>query len=219
MRLEIPDWLRSALSTLNWDILGFKIHVGDTITAGMEWALDGTNTIADWAAEYSAWAFDFQQEVLELFRDWQPVIQSALDLLNNPFASIGQFIDEWWNNPANPIRTFIDAKWSQLEDWWLSKRSQVEAWIDTGTAWIQARLESAESLLNSLYATWDDFRSEILPGLASYLDVQAIINELLLTWSDLFNTWATIKDDIIEFFTDPLEWLWSKFADWFLGPE
>ena len=80
MRLEIPDWLRSALSTLNWDILGFKIHIGDTITAGMEWALDGTNTIADWAAEYSAWAFDFQQEVLELFRDWQPVIQSALDL-------------------------------------------------------------------------------------------------------------------------------------------
>ncbi|GAJ02576.1 unnamed protein product, partial [marine sediment metagenome] len=26
-------------------------------------------------------------------------------------------------------------------------------------------------------------------------------------------------DDIAKFFTDPLEWLLSKFTDWFLGKE
>jgi len=24
---------------------------------------------------------------------------------------------------------------------------------------------------------------------------------------------------VLEFFTDPLEWLWVRFTDWFLGPE
>ena len=64
-----------------------------------------------------------------------------------------------------------------------------------------------------------EFKASILPQLTTFADVDERIKEFQRTWQDLFNFYETFRNDIVAFFTDPLEFLLARFTDWFLGPE
>lgn len=43
MYLRKPTWLRNILNHLNWDILWFKVHIGDAIETSIDWVIDWLN--------------------------------------------------------------------------------------------------------------------------------------------------------------------------------
>ncbi|KKK66018.1 hypothetical protein LCGC14_2968300, partial [marine sediment metagenome] len=95
-------------------------------------------------------------------------------------------------------------------------------WNITWPAWL-AQFET-------LRASWDNFWVTIYPGLVSFAwlttwwnerlaDVAGLIDSAFTIREGLWDGWQDVRGAVLEFFSDPLEWLWSKFTDWFLGPE
>ena len=102
-------------------------------------------------------------------------------------------------------------------DWVLSLWSSLTAWVN--------------SLINSVYDYISSVWSNITAWVSSLLgNITAWVNSLI---ADLDSWWRTqlvllnetfgwvldFRDAIVEFFTDPLEFIWTRFTDWFLGPE
>ena len=82
----------------------------------------------------------------------------------------------------------------------------------------------------NLKAAWDTFWTVTFPTLVSWAwlttwwnsrleDIQGLINSAFTIREGLWTGWQDWRDKVVEFFTDPLEWLLAKFTDWFLGPE
>lgn len=130
---------------------------------------------------------------------------------------------EWWSSWWTWIRQ--EVNW-----WWSSTQYTVQGWIASAVQGFNDLINSVETALNTLQAAWDDFWTVILPNLlditwltswwaSKLLEIDTLINSWFLTWTPFWEGWLDVKDTVIEFFNDPLEWLWQRFLDWFLGPE
>ena len=84
--------------------------------------------------------------------------------------------------------------------------------------------------LSLLAAQWSDFLSQKLPTLfdigtvgewwrSRVLEVAALIDTRLKESESLWAGWQDFRGTVADFFSDPLEFLLSRFTDWFLGPE
>ena len=51
------------------------------------------------------------------------------------------------------------------------------------------------------------------------VDVESLINSAFTERERYWSGWQDMRDKVIEFFANPFDYLWSRFADWFLGPE
>ncbi len=219
MAISKPSWLRSWLSNLNWEILTWRVYVGDAIEDAIDWAVDWINWAIYQAESAYAWARSAWDKALDVGRDLGALINREIQkVLNN-----------------------IEAWWGDLGEWWEAKRQDILDWIDTAQDWLLDRVDDVRKGLASLGQTWDnfweniwpqllkdfnawivkvgEFFADILPGLASRFDITKAFDDFMLAWQDLFNFWVGFKTDLVAFLTDPLEWLWGKFTDWFLGPE
>lgn len=197
MSLNKPGWLESWLSHLNWDILNWHIYVGDAIESAIDWVLDWIDDLATWAAQIAAWWEDFRQEVIDAFN-------AVVDFINEGIGNLGNIVSTWWDN---------------LSEWWEGIKTTVLDWIDTAVEWVSDRIDDLAHLVDKIGIWWENFTTVVLPTLASKFDITAAFDQFMLTWRDLFEGWEAFKDSIFDFFNDPLDWLWDRFTDWWLGPE
>lgn len=197
MALIKPDWLESWLNNLNWDILGWQIYVGDAIESAIDFVLTWINNIAEWAASVVAWLDELRQEIIDGF---------------NVFV---EWLNELWNTLTNIVETW----WDSLAEWWSARIEDVKDLIAVAVQWVNERIDDVKTVLDSIAEWWENFTTVILPELASKFDITAAFDDFMLKWQDLFNTFEEFKQGIWDFFTDPLEWLWIQFTDWFLGKE
>lgn len=197
MALIKPDWLESWLNNLNWDILGWQIYVGDAIESAIDFVLTWINNIAEWAASVVAWLDELRQEIIDGF---------------NVFVV---WLNELWNTFTNIVETW----WDSLAEWWSARIEDVKDLIAVAVQWVNDRIDDVKTVLDSIAVWWENFTTVILPELASKFDITAAFDDFMLKWQDLFNTFEEFKQGIWDFFTDPLEWLWIQFTDWFLGKE
>jgi hypothetical protein len=197
MALIKPSWLEGALSHLNWDILTWHVYVGDAVESAIDWVLGWIDSLAEWAAQIVAWWEDFRQEVVDFFT----------------------LVSNWFNEVWQWILNFADTLGDWIANWWESTRVMVLDWIDTAVAWVSDRVDDLSHIVDTMGIWWENFTTVILPELASKFDITKAFDDFMLTWGDLFEGWEVFKDAFIEFFTNPLEWLWLQFTDWFLGKE
>lgn len=197
MALIKPSWLESWLNNLNWDILGWHVYVGDAIESAIDFVLTWINNIAEWAASVVAWLDELRQEIVDGF---------------NIFV---EWLNELWDNFTNIVETW----WDSLAEWWSARVQDIKDWIDIAVQWVNDRIDDVKAVLDGIVVWWENFTTVILPELASKFDITAAFDEFMLQWQDLFNTFEEFKQGIWAFFTDPLEWLWTQFIDWFLGRE
>ena len=153
----------------------------------------------------------------ELLEDWEDEIRDILS-----WSNIRSLIRDWLPDLEDTIDWWIDRwHWFQNEvgDWWDDVKSTVQGWIDIATEG-----------LDSLVAEWDNFWTVTFPTLVSFdwldtwwkdrlKDIDKLINDTIKDWFPWYDNLVQVKDELFEFFTDPLEWLLGKFTDWFLGPE
>lgn len=132
---------------------------------------------------------------------------------------VADVIDSWWSSTSQDVQDLIDAAVSGLE-------SLRAAWLDF---W-QNIWPAAQLLIDNLQTSWNDFWQYIYPDLVDFawigiwwdariIEVQGLIDTAFTIRAPLWDGWPDWRDSVAEFFTDPIEWIWSRFTDWFLGAE
>jgi len=152
---------------------------------------------------------------------------------------------KWWFPWLYDVGEWFYGRWnwflSSVGDWWNSTKTTVLGWIDIAKEWALELIEDTNRRLTELQPVWDFFKGKlenvenvlnwyfewkdrviaavIRWGFVTALDVAGLIAAAFLEREDLWAGWQDFRDKIADFFTDPLEFLWTLFADWFLGPE
>ena len=154
-----------------------------------------------------------------LIRRWLPALEDVISWWESWTTWVRQRIDDWWYYTKNTVQG-----WIAIGDQWLKDL------IDDANAWL-ARLQSSINDLigmlpgiSELAAWFSDWWGNILSHLTSWwanrvLDVQGLIDTAFTAREPFWAGWQDVKDNVIEFFSSPLDWLLDHFTDWFLGPE
>ena len=157
---------------------------------------------------------------------------------------IWEYFEKWFNWGMWAWDWVADAflnVWNIVDDWWSSTQSTVRAWIDEAKSYAASLVANLNLMLSSLQSAWDDFKGMIptideviywwrnWPGnvltivstwwTSTMGEVQGLIDSSFIEREPFWAGWQELKDKVAEFFTDPLEFLWARFTDWFLGPE
>lgn len=183
----------------------------------VEWFGD-FNEWLDWAADRLEEIFSWEN-IRSLIRSWLPDLEDALDWWDRWWVWVGQEIADWWSEILPYVLTYVD--------------NAVEGFSDLVAAWDTFWTVTWPGLLDELAGLkgeWDNFWVNIFPDLVSFTwlttwwadrvnDVQDLIDSAFTLRDSLWAGWQDMREDVLEFFADPLEWLWARFTDWFLGPE
>lgn len=128
-----------------------------------------------------------------------------------------------WIDAATGAWEWVTNAWQRVTDivgdWWLVTQTTVEGWIDT-----------AVEGLSDLKAAWDNFWTVLFPNLVNFdwlaiwwssrlTDIGNLIDSAFTLRSGLWEGWQEVATNVVDFITTPLDWLWERFTDWFLGRE
>ena len=211
----LKDFLAS--SWLNFDILGWHIGIGEAVEEAIDWVVVWINEAIDWIGEtwnklFVLWD-DFWRELGEVWVKLGEVWDWFIALPGN----IWKEITDWWSDPDNIIRVFIDGVKEALT----------------------VVIEGVGTVANRIATAWDNFWTLIFPTLIDF-------NWWRGFWGGMFSNisdwWAPEKQKVTEetdakiapveeevnrhtswwetfwdFLTNPLDWLMDRFIDWFLG--
>lgn len=190
---ELQEWLRE----FNYEILGIPLLFGDWIEIAIDWLLEPINYIANWAEAVSNWLVDFRAEVLDVIDLFLANLNQAISNILNTITAWGDILGEWWEDKKLLI-----------------------------LGWIEAAIEG----FNNLKVAWDNFWTTAFPNLVNFQwltdwwgnrlsEIDTLITSRLQEWFPFYNTLSEMWNSIVEFFIDPLDWLETRFTDWFLGKE
>ncbi|KKN28991.1 hypothetical protein LCGC14_0848570 [marine sediment metagenome] len=144
---------------------------------------------------------------------------NAWDWISNAFGNVWNIIDDWWTAATLTVQGWIEIAtegFTNLKVLW------DEFWVITWPRWT--------ATLAALGSQIGDFFTNTLPDLLSYLKLEnwwngklfaidGLIGSKIVEWFPFYDNLVEIWNDIVEFFSDPGEFLLSRLADWFLGPE
>ena len=197
----------------------------------IQWFLDAATKAWNWVNN----AFGNVWDIVEIWWsvtsstlvDWisaatKAGVSTALNAWNwvkNAFWNVWDIVDIWWSVTKPIVQSLIDTAVGGLKD-------VAGAWSDFWNNLWPALTRGFDSLKSS----WDNFWVYTLPDLVTnnwlttwwigrLLDVRALINTAVKDIADLAEGWQEMKSNVVTFFQDPLEFIWQRFADWFLGPE
>lgn len=215
-------FLNLALDAWSWPIVG-------------GWLGDGFAALVDFASEcaYALWrASNWYEDTIELLRDilswsnirnlirgWLEGIEEAIAWFSTAFSNVVAIINAWWDSVISSVQDMIDAATQGIDE-------VTTAWHNFWTVTWPGLLDDLEDL----GAKWTDFWNITFPTLVSFTwlttwwnsrltDISELIDSAFTLRDGLWAGWQEIRDDVLEFFVDPLGWLEAKFTDWFLGEE
>jgi len=173
--------------------------------------------------------FDYVFEVLS-FRV-NDALNAAGDALSRATTAYNLVTDVWTyatgylKNLANEAWDRAGNVWGSVTDW--LKDKAIEAY--NKAVWAYEQIEAAVTAkAQEIYAWVKEVPAEIkafVDGVVADIGavtvdiVQTLINKALAAIAAPINLINLRFDDIQDFFNSPLDWLESKFADWFLGKE
>ena len=179
-------------------------------------------------AHFCMWVVEVAEKIIDVlnldmiwehFKKWFEWAQWAWEWITNAFNNIANIVTDWWNLEDNPIRLFIESATEGLDEllsawndfWTITWPEWMSAFDNLATAWDYFWTVTWPEFLSLewLFTWWNDRIQDILD----------LINTAFKLREDWWSGWQEIKEQVFDFFSDPLEYLWSRFTDWFLGPE
>lgn len=159
--------------------------------------------------------------------------ETIWDFITARVPNLGQmsgWFYNWWGNVSGVIN-----------DWWGPVSTTVLSWVNEARQWawdwidyLQGRVDELRVLIQeipgatpglSLILDWlTNWTGHVLTTVNAWwtgalAEVRDLIGSAFIERESLWAGWQDMKDQVIEFFSDPLSWLEGKFADWFLGAE
>jgi len=232
--MPFMNWIISALNYISeffynlavesWDAFYVPDIIGDLF-----YEIHGIFVELAWdMSDFFAWLLTKFEQIGDILTwdiiksyilEWLPDIEALLNWYDGWWTRIKQKVEEWWETTLLTVQGLISVAiqpFADIADAWNG------FWNDTWPVW--------RDNLSEVIAAWDNFWTTIFPNMVDFawlgiwwdarvLDVQRLIDTALSNWTPLLESWQETKDSVIEFFADPLEWLWARFTEWFLGPE
>ena len=183
-----------------------------------------------------AWQFSY-------FSSWVSSATSSLAGILT-YANIYSYFYSYFQYAIDAWSWVVDAWYNVtaiIDTWWTATSLTVQAWIQVVSDELDYRVTEVWETLGALYDEWIAFRdsrpsideliswfgdwwNSILAPLTAWwnerlLDIAGLIDSAFLLRSSWWDSWQELRDQVVEFFADPVEWLWTRFTDWFLGPE
>ena len=183
-----------------------------------------------------AWRFSDLGELLD------DVVYQISKILS--WSTIRSYIRSWLPYLEDAVSWF-SARWkwftTEVTNWWQETTTTVKGWIAVATqgldtlkvAWDsfwKVTFPQWTSKLDTLKAAWDSFWTVTFPNLVSFQwltswwngklkEVDSLIDSKIKEASPLFAGWQEVKNSVVEFISNPLDWIETRFTDWFLGKE
>jgi len=174
--------------------------LGDFFRNAASWFLD-----LYLATTYGA---TWYQNTIDMFTQFV----QALDVPNimNTWIQMVNQLWSWFTSWVSGVTDIIGS-------WWGGVQWTVRSWIEAAVSGFNAALNNLQYWVDDIRMSWGNFVSGTLPGLVTGGIVQQLIAGALMPWAGLFNFWGEFSHDMGAFFTNPLEFVWNKFNDWFFG--
>jgi len=214
---EIDDW---------WDeICELSSDLYSLWNYAHGWLRDLADDAYNYAATAYAWAqaaLDAAESALQEVPAW---ILDKLTLAYNLASTALQEIPAWITTQFGELQGGLDSlfEYAHTTVW----NKAIDAWNYAANAW-----SHAEDLMSGVWTDVVAWVNGVPESIVNYVAerIEAIgavttewVNSAINSFAssiagpvNLVNLWF---DSIQDFFTDPLEWLWAKFTDWFLGSE
>jgi len=175
-----------------------------------EWA----GNVADWLAG----VLDLSQ-ITAYFRTWIDAAIDAWDWVSRAFSNVWNIVDDWWSSTQFTVRAWI-AEAKSYADSLLGEVNRMIANLQAAWDSLRGWIPTLEEI--SLW--WGNWTGNVLTAINTWwnstlLEVRALIDSAFLERESWWAGWEEMRDRVATFFSDPLEFLWDRFADWFLGPE
>lgn len=200
---------------LSWPLETFGNFLGDVFNS----LSDFTAQVAGYLWEASNWledTVDLLREILNwdaiksYIRSWLYGIESAIAWFFDWWYQVGQRIETWWSGVQTLVQDWISVATQGFDE-------LKAAW---GNFWNET-LPDIFSQFEILRANWSQFWSITFPTLVSFTwlttwwnsrvqDVQDLIESAFTLRESLWEGWQELKDQVIELFADPEEWLLDK---------
>lgn len=202
----IRDWIKTPLLFISnrfWDLLTPIAHFND-------WVHDVNNKVKSILSSV---------DIISLLRTWLTYAENAWNWVVNSWTNVRDIVDTWWSSAS----------------------LTVQAWIEDAVSGVQTLVDQANIWLANLQAAWDDLKGRIptLDEVVSWwtnwtgqvlafvntwwtgalLEVQGLINSAFVERASWWAGWSDFRDQVVTFFTDPVEFIWERATNWFLGPE
>jgi hypothetical protein len=198
---------------------------------------DIASIIAEIYAVTSGWITPFNlisRPFYTLYFIVQNIALKVLDFniwVTNIASQVLTFIS--WNNLTSWFSKYLDMiiyAWNWVVKWWDNVWYRINAWWEGIWPTIQGWISSATQGLSGLLADFLNFTKNILPTLMTVaqwtllwplklLEITGLIDSAFLTREGFWKGWQEVRDNVIGFITNPLDFLLDKFSDWFLGKE
>ena len=220
------------------DIASFFLDLSHEVRDWGSWARWGADFILDVADAFAHLAYRFEE-----FNDWVEYVADMVeDILN---LSEIRLALKTWLDYATWAWNWIKDAWTNvraiLDDWWATVIPIIQGLIVKATEGLADLIAAWDEFwkitfpgwvgkLENLKAAWDNFWTVTFPTLVSFtwlttwwndrlLYVQGLIDSAFGLREPFWAGWQDIRDKVFEFFTDPVEFVWTRFTNWFLGPE
>jgi len=175
---------------------------------------------------------------------WQAITRKIADTLPDiEVPSLGD-IFAWIMNHLDIYKSSRETWWQAitrkiadtLPDIDVPSFEEIFAWImshhliyksSRETWWQAITRKIIDSLPDIHIPTWNEIWIKVLESLGIYKESgestwDAIMRTIITSipgLAGIINFWNTWWEALNDFFSSPLDWLETKFADWFLGPE
>ena len=205
---EVKDWV--------WPFYLLKYPLYG-LYGSFYWLEDGFYDFYQWLL----WAEERLEEtfswpyIRSLISSWLYGIESALEWFGNWAYWVREEINEWWQPILLYVLGYIDLA--------------VEGLANLVTTWDYFWNVTWPGLLDELVilkATWDNFWSVTFPTLVNFdwlniwwnsrlQEVDTLISSWLTSFSPFWEGWQEVRQELGDFFTDPLQWAYDKLDEFF----
>lgn len=210
--LEVSGWISpfNALATPLYSLYVSFFYLAYYFGEFNDWLI----YVQNWVTQILSW-----DTIWSFITQYVPNILSIRDWYYDWWSHVSDVVDSFWSFTQYTVQNWIDAAVAPFQ-------AVADAWNDF---WVYTWPDLVSSF-NDLRVTWYDFWNNIYPELVSFAwleswwssqtgGINELINSAFALRADLWEGWLDIKDQVLTFFQYPLDWLWERFADWFLGTE
>ena len=220
---NISDFFYEAWQEVNSWVYPFRY-----LAPPLYWIYQGVSDLVTPIAQMSDWAYDINQSIASLpsmgtiwstFKDWFNWAEWSWQWIQDSWLIIPGMIDDWWSSTSQTVQVWIDESsqyFTSQVNTLLAKVSQVELSI--------SELLGRLPVLDELVSWWDNWQGNVHTYIDTWWtstmgEVQGLINSAFIERESWWSGWIDVKNEVIDFITNPLDFLLDRFTDWFLGPE
>ncbi|MBA7580684.1 hypothetical protein ES708_22578 [subsurface metagenome] len=222
---DFGEWLDDALSqvveTLSWSNIRSLIRswlpdIEDLVDWFQYWYYWVRQEIDDWWASEKLtvlwWIFDIKSWALTQINNAvegiTQVVTNVYDYSQTIINNVTEYITEVYNNVYDYSQTTINNITENISNFITNVYDYTQTIINNITETI-TELIDWDRVTTFINDWWSD----------RLLDIQLLFDSWTLTLAPFWEGWQDVKDSVVEFFADPVEFVWARFTNWFLGPE